>query len=101
MHMRRAAKISTIAAFGLVLAALSVAPAAAGLAELIDRTPRAAAPASFLHGSPQQLANRNDPRCKRCARELDRCDENPPYGNERICASNYYECIRRAHVKCD
>ncbi len=85
--------IFALAAFGLLAAGLSSAPASAGLTELINRTDHAAAPL--------RLANRNDPRCRKCDRELDKCDKHPPYGNERICASNYYDCIRRAHVKCD
>ena len=32
--------------------------------------------------------------CKRCNDALDRCEKNPPYGNPRICASDYYDCIR-------
>jgi hypothetical protein len=32
--------------------------------------------------------------CKKCNDALDRCEKNPPYGNPRICASDYYDCIR-------
>jgi hypothetical protein len=32
--------------------------------------------------------------CKRCNDALERCEKNPPYGNPRICASDYYDCIR-------
>ena len=32
--------------------------------------------------------------CKKCNDALDKCEKNPPYGNPRICASDYYDCIR-------
>jgi hypothetical protein len=32
--------------------------------------------------------------CKKCNDALDRCEKNPPYGNPRICASDYYDCIK-------
>jgi hypothetical protein len=32
--------------------------------------------------------------CKRCNDALERCEKNPPYGNPRVCASDYYDCIR-------
>ena len=94
-------KIVSAAAIGLLAVGIFAVPASAGLAELLGRSDHAAAPASRLDASSLQLADRNDPRCKKCDRELDRCDQNPPYGNDRICASNYYDCIRRAHAKCD
>jgi len=94
--MRYTCSIISAAAVGLLASGIFAAPASAGLAELLGRTDHAAAPAS-----PLQLAGRDDPRCKKCDRELDECDKNPPYGNDRICASNYYDCIRRAHAKCD
>lgn len=99
--MRYTCRIVSAAAIALLAVGISAAPASAGLAELLGRIDHAAAPASQVDASPLRLADRNEPRCKKCDRELDRCDANPPYGNERICASNYYDCIRRAHAKCD
>ena len=93
--MRHASRMVAAAAIGLAATCIIAAPASAGLAELL------AAPAPRLDASALRLADRNDPRCKRCDRELERCNKNPPYGNDRICASNYYDCVRAAHVKCD
>jgi hypothetical protein len=98
--MRYVCGIVLFASIGLLAAGFSAVPASAGLAELLGRIDHAA-PAPRLDAPPLRLADRNDPRCKKCNRELDRCDQNPPYGNDRICASNYYDCIRRAHAKCD
>jgi hypothetical protein len=94
--MRCVARIYAIVGFGLLAASLWGSPASAGLAELISPANRVATAATS-----RQLADRNDPRCRKCDRALDRCNAHPPYGNDRICASDYYDCIRRAHVKCD
>jgi len=37
--------------------------------------------------------------CAACESALDRCNKNPPYGNDRICASDYYDCIRKNRCK--
>jgi hypothetical protein len=37
--------------------------------------------------------------CTACDSALDRCNKNPPYGNDRVCASDYYTCIRKNHCK--
>ncbi len=37
--------------------------------------------------------------CAACESTLDRCNKNAPSGNDRICASDYYDCIRKNHCK--
>jgi len=43
---------------------------------------------------PLTLRSAQSSACKKCNDALDRCEKNPPYGNPRICASDYYDCIR-------
>ena len=43
---------------------------------------------------PLTMRDAQSSACKRCNDALDRCEKNPPYGNPRICASDYYDCIR-------
>ena len=43
---------------------------------------------------PLTLRDAQSSACKKCNDALDKCEKNPPYGNPRICASDYYDCIR-------
>jgi hypothetical protein len=89
---------ASLVAMSVVGALAFVDPGVAGSRDqLADRL---CAPYSPAHREPVLLAAAKNPKCAACERALDACSRNPPYGNERICASDYYDCIRKARANC-
>jgi hypothetical protein len=86
---------SSVAVICALVGFAIVSPGAAGV---IERTAFNAA-SEFAIGKPgfsrpSTLRSAQSSACKKCNDALDRCEKNPPYGNPRICASDYYDCIR-------
>jgi hypothetical protein len=82
----------------VICSAVGFAIISLGAAGAIERTPFdaangvAAGKAGFSR--PLTVRDAQSSACKRCSDALERCERNPPYGNPRICASDYYDCIR-------
>jgi hypothetical protein len=87
---------ASVAAICLLVGFAIISPAAAGSIELTAfnaANDSAKGEPGFSRPLKLQLAAQSS-ACKKCDDALGKCEKKPPYGNPRICASDYYSCIK-------